>query len=113
MTLFDIIKTFLPLLLILGLLFLALIFIRRYSFSINVKKSKILRIEVLYNHLIMPKKYLSVVRVEDKILLLGISENNITLLKEYDYSQSFNEDINKSEIKKTFLDILKQSLGMR
>lgn len=113
MTFFDIIKALLPLILILGLLLFALIMVRRYSFSINGKKSKLLKIEVLNNHLIMPKKYLSVVRVQDKILLLGISENNITLLKEYDYNQSLETDIEQGEIKKTFLELLKQNLGIR
>lgn len=113
MTFFDIIKALLPLILILALLFFALIVVRKYSFSINGKKSKLLKIEVLNNHLIMPKKYLSVVRVQDKILLLGISENNITLLKEYDYNQSLETDLEQSEIKKTFLELLKQNLGIR
>lgn len=113
MSFLDIIKTLLPLVLILGLLFFALIMVRKYSFSINGKKSKLLKIEVLNNHLIMPKKYLSVVRVQDKILLLGISENNITLLKEYDYSPQLDDDLTQSEIKKTFLDLLKQNLGIR
>ncbi|MEG8945589.1 flagellar biosynthetic protein FliO [Rosettibacter firmus] len=113
MTFFDIIKALLPLILILGLLLFALIMVRRYSFSINGKKSKLLKIEVLNNHLIMPKKYLSVIRVQDKILLLGISENNITLLKEYDYNQSLETDIEQGEIKKTFLELLKQNLGIR
>lgn len=113
MSFFDIIKTLVPLLLILGLLFFALIMVRRYSFSINGKKSRLLKIEVLNNHLILPKKYLSVVRVQDKILLLGISENNITLLKEYDYTQLPDEDISQGQFKKTFIDLLKQNLGMR
>jgi len=113
MSFLDIIKTLLPLVLILGLLFFALIMVRKYSFSINGKKSKLLKIEVINNHLIMPKKYVSVVRVQDKILLLGISENNITLLKEYDYSPSLDDDLTQGEIKKTFLDLLKQNLGIR
>lgn len=113
MSFLDIIKTLIPLILIIALLFFALIMVRRYSFSINGKKAKLLRIEVLNNHLILPKKYLSVVRVQDKIFLLGISENNITLLKEYDYNPTLEEDISQSEFKKTFFDLLKQNLGMR
>ncbi|MEG8989441.1 flagellar biosynthetic protein FliO [Ignavibacteria bacterium 4148-Me] len=113
MSFLDIIKTFLPLILIFGLLFFALLMVRKYSFSINGKRSKLLKIEVINNHLIMPKKYLSVVKVQDKILLLGISENSITLLKEYDYSPSLDDDLIQGEVKKTFLDLLKQNLGIR
>ncbi len=38
--------------------------------------------------MIMPKKFLSVVKVKDKLLILGISENNITLLKEIDADEA-------------------------
>ncbi|HOI28418.1 MAG TPA: flagellar biosynthetic protein FliO [Melioribacteraceae bacterium] len=113
MSFMDIVNTILPLLLILGLLFLALIMIRKYSFSINRNKSNLLKIEVMNNHLILPKKYLSVVRVEDKLLLLGISEGNISLIKEYDFDSSDEIQAPQSELKQTFKEILKQNLGMR
>lgn len=113
MSILDIIKTIVPLLLILGLLFFALVMVRRYSFSLNGKKAKLLKIEVLNNHLILPKKYLSVVRVQDKLFLLGISEGNITLLKEYDYTPAMDEGNTQNDFKQTFKDILKQNLGMR
>lgn len=109
----DIIKTLLPLLLILGLLFGTLMLIKKYSFSINGKKSKLLKIDVLNNHMILPKKYLSVVRVENKLLLLGVSENGITLLKEYDYVPGSESGETESGFKQTFLDVLKQNIGMR
>jgi flagellar protein FliO/FliZ len=109
----DIVNTILPLFLILGLLFLALVMIRKYSFSINRKKTNLLKIEVMNNHLILPKKYISVVRVEDKLFLLGISEGNVTLLKEYDYKPTDDKDTNPGDIKQTFKDLLKQNLGLR
>ncbi|MEW6507404.1 MAG: flagellar biosynthetic protein FliO [Bacteroidota bacterium] len=113
MSLMDIVNTIVPLLLILGLLFLALVMIRKYSFSINRKKSTLIKIEVINNHLILPKKYLSVVRVEDKLLLLGISEGNVTLIKEYDYKPGEDNRVNSGDIKQTFKDLLKQNLGLR
>lgn len=109
----DVIKTLIPLLLILGGLFFALIMVRKYSFSINGKKAKLLDIEIINNQLILPKKYLSVVRVQDKLLLLGVSEGNITLIKEYDYTPSKEEQDNPGQFKQTFLDVFKQNLGMR
>lgn len=113
MTFTDALGTFLPLILILGLLFAALFLVRKYSFSINGKKSRLLKIDVISNQLILPKKYLSVVRVQDKVFLLGVSEQNISLIKEYDYNQF--DDIDKPEIsgKQTFIEIFKQNLGMK
>lgn len=113
MSFMDVVNTILPLFLILGLLFLALVMIRKYSFSINRKKTNLLKIEVMNNHLILPKKYISVVRVEDKLFLLGISEGNVTLLKEYDYKPTDDNDTNPGDIKQTFKDLLKQNLGLR
>ena len=113
MTFFDIIKSFIPLILILGLLFGVLILVRKYSFSMNGKKSRSLNVDVITNQLILPKKYISFVRVQDKVLVLGVSENNITLLKEIDYSSVESDELIKTESKPNFLDILKQNLGIR
>lgn len=113
MTFTDALGTFLPLILILGLLLGALLLVRKYSFSINGKKSRLLKIDVVSNQLILPKKYLSVVRVQDKLLLLGVSEQSITLIKEYDYNQSEVNDKPEFPGKQNFLEIFKQNLGMK
>ncbi len=113
MSFFDIVKTILPLVLILLFLFGILILIRKYSFSMNSKKIRMLNVHVLHNQLILPKKYLSLVRIQDKILVLGVSENSITLLKEIDYAQIEDDELNQQDTKQNFIDILKQNLGMR
>ncbi|PKL83968.1 MAG: hypothetical protein CVV24_02320 [Ignavibacteriae bacterium HGW-Ignavibacteriae-3] len=113
MTFFDIIKSFIPLVLILGLLFGVLILVRKYSFSLGGKKMHSKNVDVLYNQLILPKKYLSLVRVQDKLLVLGISENSITLLKELDYNSFQNDDASFTESKPNFIDLFKQNLGMK
>ncbi len=112
MSFIDLAKAFIPLVLIVLLLFGVLLFIRKYGFSINGKKTNYLNIKVLNSQLIMPKKYISVVKVKDKLLLLGISENSITLLKEMDDTEP-EEMISGEDEKQTFLDILKKNMGMR
>lgn len=113
MSFMDIVNTLAPLVLILGLLFFALVMIRKYSFSINRKKTNLIKIEVINNHLILPKKYISVVRVQDKLFLLGVSEGNISLLKEIDYNPSNDQEIQQGDFKQTFKDMLKQNLGLK
>lgn len=113
MSFMDIVNTLAPLVLILGLLFFALVMIRKYSFSINRKKTNLIKIEVINNHLILPKKYISVVRVQDKLFLLGVSEGNISLLKEIDYNPSDDQEIQQGDFKQTFKDILKQNFGLK
>jgi flagellar protein FliO/FliZ len=57
-----------------------LVLVKKYSFKRGGKA--LLDIKVINNQMIMPKKFLSVVKVKDKLLILGVSETNITLLKE-------------------------------
>jgi flagellar protein FliO/FliZ len=113
MNFFDIIKAFIPLVLIIGLLFGVLILVRKYSFSLGGKKTRSSNIDVVYNQLILPKKYLSLVRVQDKLLVLGISENNITLLKELDYNSFQNDEAASKDSKLNFVDLFKQNLGIK
>jgi flagellar protein FliO/FliZ len=82
MSFFEIIKLIFPLLLICLMLYGLLVFVKRYSFKRG--GNALLDIKVINNQMIMPKKFLSVVKVKNKLLILGISENNITLLKEID-----------------------------
>jgi flagellar protein FliO/FliZ len=113
MSFFEIVKSFIPLLIIFGLLFGVLIVVKKYSFTLGGKRSRALNIDVINNQMILPKKYISVVRVLDKVLVLGICENNITLLKELDYNSISTEDIVNIESKPNIVDILKQNLGMK
>ncbi len=114
MSAFDITQAFLPLILVIIILGITLYFVKRYTFTMKGGKRIPLKIEVLSNQLIMPKKYLSIVRVENKIILLGVSEAGITLIKEFD-SIDLPEDTlpHNSAQKKSFYELLKQNLGMR
>ncbi len=112
MSIFDIMQSLLPLVVIIVLLGGVLYFVKKYSYKLNSKKSKALNVDVIYNHLLMPKKYISFVKLQDKVLVLGISESNITLLKEIDYD-SLDDDFIVEDAKSGFIDILKQNMGMR
>ena len=108
MSFFEIVKLIFPLLLICGMLYGLLILVKKYSFKRG--GTSLLDIKVINNQMIMPKKFLSVVKVKDKLLILGISENNISLLKEIDADENdFINDTSKSpaqgfaEIFKNFL----------
>jgi len=113
MSFFDIVKSIIPLLAVLGMLYGVLLLVRKYSFSMSGKKIKNLHIDVVHNQLILPKKYLSLVRIKDKLLVLGISENNISVLKEFDYAEFSDGADSDSESKGNFVEILKQNLGMK
>jgi len=112
MTIWEMLTTILPLILILGLLYAALLFVRKSGFLLNKNQRKLSQIKVVSTQAIMSKKYISVVKVEGSYLVLGISENSINLLKELDSIEEENSEDNEKE-KKTFLEVFKRNLGTK
>lgn len=113
MTFLEIAKALLPLLLLVGLLYGVLVFVKRYGISIKGKKSAAVSIDVISTQMIMPKKFISVVRIEDRMLVLGVSEQSITLLKEIDKQVDITPKASFNVDKNNFLDLLKKNLGMK
>ena len=108
----DIFTTILPLFLVVGLLYAALLFIRKSGLVMGKNQGKISQVKVISTQSIMHKKFVSIVKIQDSYLVLGISENSITLLKELD---SIDEESNNDQesAKPKFSEILKQNLGMK
>jgi flagellar protein FliO/FliZ len=114
MTFLDLLKAFLPLVLIVGLLYALLRYVKRKGFSFNNKNAGPVKISVVSTKMILPKKYLSVVKVNDKFLVLGVSENSINLVKEMDDETAGPEEsVSESEPKNNFIDLFKKNLGIR
>ncbi len=112
MSVVDVFTTVLPLFLIVGLLYAALWFIRKNGIVVGKNQNKISQLKVISTQSIMHKKFISVVKVQDTYLVLGISENSITLLKELDsLEENNNED--ETSTKQTFSEIFKQNLGIK
>ncbi|MBZ0198933.1 MAG: flagellar biosynthetic protein FliO [Ignavibacteriaceae bacterium] len=110
---FDVVKALIPLLFILGLLYGALWYVRKRSFSFGGKKVHGINIKVLGTQLLMPKKYVSIVKVHNKVLVLGISEGSVNLLKELDESAIEIEPDDIGEAKPNFGELLKKNLGLK
>ena len=109
----DLLKAILPLILIIGLLYAAMFLLKKYSFRGKNKDAGILNIRVLTNKMIMPKKFISVVRVENKLFVLALSENSITLLEEIEAPDDTSTVDTMHTDKDSFLDVLKKNIGMR
>jgi len=108
----DILTTILPLFLVVGLLYAALIFVRRNGIKLGSGKNSVSKIKVISTQAIMPKKFVSIVKVENTFLVLGVSENSITLLKELDEIDENIDDENNNE-KPKFSELFKQNLGLK
>ena len=113
MSFLDITKAILPLILIVGMLYGVLYFIRKYGISFKGNKTGSVAINVLSSKMIMPKKYISVVKVDDKLLILGVSDHSITLLKEVDRPEETEQPFAGNENKINFMDLLKKNLGLK
>ncbi len=114
MTLFGILKAIIPLLLLVGLLYGVLVFVKKYGLSFKNKTNHgSLNIKLISTQMIMPKKFISVVKIEDRLLVLGISEHSITVLKDMESSLIPQNEINPNFDKENFLSILKKNLGFK
>lgn len=92
---FDILKLIFPLLLLIGLLFGVLLLVKKLQF----KGARIIHsnIKVVHTLMLMPKKYLSFVKINDKIVVLGVSEQNISVIKELNANELEINEENQSE----------------
>ena len=112
MPLFDVVKMILPLLLLVGLLGGVLWYVKRFSYQSRNTKSLGIDVKILTSKMILPKKYISVIKVKDRLLVLGVSDNSINLLKELDVNPEDEIEFNSNE-KENFLDILKKNLNFK
>lgn len=116
MTFGSILSMLLPLVLVIILLYSLLYFVKKYGIRFTPQPLKYAGIKVISTQQIMPKKYLSLIRVEDKILIVGVSDNSFSLLKEIDCPEELmNENLpqQKSILPENLKDIFKKNLGMK
>lgn len=108
MSFFEIIKLIFPLFLMVGLLYGVMLLIKKYSPKSNKISSSNLR--VLSTLSLMPKKYISVVKVNNKVLILGVSEQSINLLQEA-AAEDFNiSDEEVGELNPNFRDLFNKMM---
>lgn len=110
----DIAQIFFILFVLLGVMYVMLWLVKKYLFTFDRKASKLINISVLSTQVLMPKKYISVVKIRDKVYVLGVSDNSINLLdKQDDFTQDIEDDELAQTNKKNFLDLLKGNMGIK
>lgn len=112
MSFFDIVRMLFPLFLITALLGGVLWYIKKYSFKAKNNAGLGVDVKVMSSKMILPKKYISIIKVKDRLLVLGISDSSINLLKEFDVSPE-DEITFESRGKENFMDVLKKNLNFR
>ena len=110
----DIAQIFFILFVLLGVMYGMLYLVKKFLFTYDKRASKLINISVLSTQALMPKKFISVVKIRDKVYILGVSDNSISLLdKQEDFTKELDdEEFNNTE-KKNFLDLLKGNMGIK
>ena len=111
-----IIRLFLSLVLIIGLIYLSLFLLKKSSFGLKKNRAGDL-IQVLEKCYISPKKGIFIVRVGSKLLALGVTETQISFLSEINLNPESKTDLedkvtSEKEIRTTFLQKLKGKLNL-
>jgi len=114
MNIWDFVKIFLVLLLLVGLLYITLILVKKYFYRSEGKHPRLINIKVVANQILMPKKFLSVVKIQDKFYILGISEHSVNLIDKFEDEElilKLESGNNSSMV--SFIDYFKKSLGKK
>ncbi len=113
MNYWDIVKVFLILFLMLGVMYGMLYLLKKYFFSYAGRNASSLKINVMATQTIMPKKFISIVKIDDKIYLLGVSENSINLIDKLEGIPDDTPANLEGAEKPNFLQLLKKNMGLR
>ncbi len=111
MTFWDIFKIFLVLGILSGLFYFLMLVLKKYVFLNNTKNAKLINIKVLSTQLIMPKKYISVIKIRNKVYTVGVCDTSITLLdKTEDEKNEFDFNEVEKGVSSNFWNQLKKNL---
>jgi len=111
-----ILRLFLSLVLIIGLIYLSLFLLKKSSLGLKKNRAGDL-IQVLEKCYISPKKGIFIVKVGSKLLALGVTETQINLLSELDSSPESKSDlkdkaVSEKEMAGTLLQKIKDKLNL-
>ena len=111
-----IIRLFLSLVLIIGLIYLSLFLLKKSSFGLKKNRTGDL-IQVLEKCYISPKKGIFIVKIGSKLLALGVTETQINFLSEINLNPDSKTDlkdkvVSEKEIRATFLQKIKGKLNL-
>lgn len=112
MSLSDIAYIFFILMILLGVMYSLLFLVKKYLFKQGDPNIGHVKIQVISTQPLMPKKFISIVKIHKDYFVLGISDNAITLISKLDDID--DEDL-KPEIKEKrgfdFFKMLKNNMS--
>jgi flagellar protein FliO/FliZ len=109
----DIVKALFPLVVIIGILYLVLRYVRKFYAPVKGINVSNYQIKILATQMIMPKKYVSILKIKDKVLVVGMAENSINLLKELELEPGDIIEPGQTAEKNSFVDLLRKNLSLK
>lgn len=117
MDLWSLFKIILILSFLAGLMYLTLFFLKKYFYQTDGKKSRFAKINVVSVQMIMPKKFIAIVQVQDRTLALGITDHAVNVLCELDEistdAANLTPQTDSAAFPSTFFEQFKKNLGMK
>lgn len=114
MSSWDVIQIFLILAVMTGIMYGLLYLVKKYLYSYDTKGKSDSRIQVISTQTILPKKFVSVIKFNDSVYLLGVSEQSVNLIDKIDSETVLTTDkYSDSSEKKNFLQLLKSNMGIK
>lgn len=109
----DILKALFPLLVIIGVLYVVLRYVKKFYAPVKGINVSNYQIKVLATQMIMPKKYVAILKIKDKVLVVGMADNSINLLKELEIEESDKIAPGTEVEKNSFVDLLRKNLSLK
>jgi len=111
-----ILRLFVSLVLIIGLIYLSLYLLKKSSLGLKKNRAGDL-VQVLERSYISPKKGIFIVKIGSRVVALGVTETQINLLSEVNVDQDSKTDsldkvVSEKESRTTFLQKIKGKLNL-
>jgi len=110
----DILQIFIILAIMMGVMYVLLYLVKKYLYSFDKKGVSGSKISVISTQTILPKKYVSVVKFNNVVYLLGVSDQSVNLIDKLDSNLIDHIDaVDNLNEKPDFLKLLKSNMGIK
>ena len=114
MSTWDIFQVFLILGIMMAIMYGLLYLLKKYFYSFEKKGGADSRISIISTQAILPKKYVSVIKFNDSVYLLGVSDQSVNLIDKLDSNYlDIPLPSNKETERPNFLKLLKKNMGIK
>ena len=114
MSTWDILQIFLILAVMSAIMYGLLYLVKKYIYSYEKAGDKDSKISIVSTQAIMPKKFVSVIRFNNNVYLLGVSDQSVNLIDKLNSDElEVNQEEPSPSTKKNFLKLLKSNMGIK